>query len=64
MLKRELGSLGMRELDRERLVTFGRRRAAEGAGPYSVYAGQPIEGPACVAASGYPTASRHEIRAP
>ena len=39
-------------------------RAAEGAGPYSVCAGPPIEGPACVAASGCPTAGRREFRAP
>ena len=33
MLKRRLGSRKMIELDRERLLTFGRERAAEGAGP-------------------------------
>ena len=33
MLKRELGSRDMAELDRERLIRFGRERAASGAGP-------------------------------
>jgi integrase len=32
MLKRQLGSRNMTELDRERLIKFGRKRAAEGAG--------------------------------
>ena len=32
MLKRELGALAMEELDRERLIKFGRKRAAQGAG--------------------------------
>ena len=36
MLKRRLGSLNMVELDRERIVRFGRARAAEGAGPTTV----------------------------
>lgn len=36
MLKRQLGSLNMTELDRERLVKFGRKRAAQGAGPVTV----------------------------
>ncbi|HEY8616283.1 site-specific integrase [Phenylobacterium sp.] len=36
MLRRELGDLGLEELDRERLVKFGRKRAAEGAGPVTV----------------------------
>lgn len=36
MLKRELGSLDVSELDRDRLIRFGRRRAAEGAGPVTV----------------------------
>jgi hypothetical protein len=36
MLKRELGRLDMDEIDRERLVKFGRKRAAEGAGPVTV----------------------------
>lgn len=33
MLKRRLGSVNMAELDRERIVKFGRKRAIEGAGP-------------------------------
>lgn len=33
MLKRQLGSLNMSELDRERIVKFGRERALAGAGP-------------------------------
>lgn len=33
MLKRELGTLSMVELDRERVVKFGRARATAGAGP-------------------------------
>jgi integrase len=36
MLRRELGALGMGEIDRERLVKFGRKRANEGAGPVTV----------------------------
>lgn len=36
MLKRELGRLGPGELDRERLVQFGRKRAAQGAGPMTL----------------------------
>lgn len=36
MLKRELGSLKMVEIDRERVVKFGRKRALEGAGPTTV----------------------------
>jgi integrase len=36
MLKRELGKLNMAELDRERVVRFGRKRAAEGAGPVTL----------------------------
>lgn len=36
MLKRELGPVGMGDLDRERLVKFGRQRAAEGAGPVTL----------------------------
>lgn len=36
MLRRELGKLGMGELDRERIVAFGRRRALEGAGPVTL----------------------------
>lgn len=36
MLKRRLGSLNMIELDRERIVKFGRARALEGAGPTTV----------------------------
>jgi len=36
MLKRELGDLKAGELDRERLVKFGRARAKEGAGPVTV----------------------------
>ena len=33
MLKRRLGALSMVEMDREQIVRFGRKRAAEGAGP-------------------------------
>ena len=33
MLKRKLGKLSMLELDRERVVKFGRERALQGAGP-------------------------------
>ena len=36
MLKRRLGARNMVELDRERLLTFGRERAAEGAGPMTL----------------------------
>jgi integrase len=36
MLKRQLGKLNMTELDRECLVKFGRRRAAQGAGPVTL----------------------------
>ena len=36
MLKRELGSLHMVEVDRERIVKFGRARAKEGAGPVTL----------------------------
>lgn len=36
MLQRELGALKMTELDRERLVKFGRTRALSGAGPVTV----------------------------
>ena len=36
MLKRRLGSRNMVELDRERLLSFGRERAAEGAGPMTL----------------------------
>ncbi len=36
MLKRELGKLKLVEVDRERLVNFGRARAAAGAGPVTV----------------------------
>jgi hypothetical protein len=36
MLKRELGSLNMVEVDRERIVKFGRARAKEGAGPVTL----------------------------
>jgi integrase len=36
MLKRDLGTLKMGDLDRERIVLFGRKRAAEGAGPVTV----------------------------
>ncbi|HEY5289134.1 MAG TPA: site-specific integrase [Caulobacteraceae bacterium] len=36
MLKRELGIRTMAELDRERLIRFGRRRAANGAGPMTL----------------------------
>lgn len=36
MLKRELGKLTLADIDRERLVKFGRARAASGAGPVTV----------------------------
>lgn len=36
MLKRELGKCNMVSLDRERLIRFGRDRAAQGAGPVTV----------------------------
>jgi integrase len=36
MLKRQLGRLYLGELDRERIVKFGRARAAEGAGPVTL----------------------------
>jgi integrase len=36
MLKRELGKLKLVEVDRERLIRFGRARAAAGAGPMTV----------------------------
>lgn len=36
MLKRRLGSLNMVEIDRERIVKFGRARADEGAGPVTL----------------------------
>jgi integrase len=36
MLQRELGALRIRELDRERLVRFGRERAKKGAGPVTL----------------------------
>lgn len=36
MLKRKLGSLNMVEIDRERIVRFGRMRSAEGAGPTTI----------------------------
>lgn len=36
MLKREFGSLNMVEIDRERIVKFGRKRAAQGAGPVTL----------------------------
>jgi integrase len=36
MLKRRLGKHNMADLDRERLVTFGRTRATEGAGPMTL----------------------------
>ncbi len=36
MLRRELGELPVEEIDRERLVKFGRKRAAESAGPVTV----------------------------
>lgn len=36
MLKRELGSLNMVEIDRDRIVRFGRMRALQGAGPTTV----------------------------
>ena len=36
MLRRELGALKGNHLDRERLVKFGRKRAADGAGPVTI----------------------------
>jgi integrase len=36
MLKRELGKLKMAQLDRELIVQFGRKRAAQGAGPVTL----------------------------
>ncbi len=36
MLKRKLGNLYLGELDRERIVKFGRARASEGAGPVTI----------------------------
>jgi integrase len=36
MLKRELGKKPLTDLDRDRLIKFGRKRAAEGAGPVTV----------------------------
>jgi integrase len=36
MLKRRLGKRNMIELDRDRLIVFGRERAAEGAGPMTL----------------------------
>jgi len=36
MLKRELGSRNMLDLDREQLIRFGRRRSAQGAGPVTL----------------------------
>ncbi len=36
MLHRELGAFRLNELDRERLITFGRRRATNGAGPVTL----------------------------
>ena len=36
MLKRELGKLRATQLDREQVVQFGRRRAAQGAGPVTL----------------------------
>lgn len=36
MLKRELGSTNMGDLDRERLIRFGRKRAEQGAGPVTL----------------------------
>jgi hypothetical protein len=36
MLKHELGDLNMVEIDRERIVKFGRARAKEGAGPVTL----------------------------
>ena len=36
MLQRELGTRNMAELDRERLIRFGRDRAKQGAGPVTV----------------------------
>jgi integrase len=36
MLKRELGRRNMSELDRERIIRFGRERAAKGAGPVTL----------------------------
>src|SRR5580698_11374998 len=36
MLQRELGALTIAELDRERLIRFGRERAKRGAGPVTL----------------------------
>ena len=36
MLKRELGKLNMVEIDRERLIKFGRDRSKQGAGPVTI----------------------------
>lgn len=36
MLKRELGAVKIAQIDRERLIQFGRRRAAQGAGPVTL----------------------------
>ena len=36
MLKRQLGALNMLELDRERIIRFGRSRAEKGAGPMTL----------------------------
>ena len=36
MLRRELGTLTIGNLDRERLIRFGRERAKEGAGPVTL----------------------------
>lgn len=36
MLKKQLGSVNMADLDRERIVKFGRKRASDGAGPTTV----------------------------
>ena len=35
-LKRELGKVGMNDLDRERIVEFGRKRMRQGAGPTTI----------------------------
>ena len=36
MLKRELGGRNMAELDRDRIIRFGRARAEQGAGPVTL----------------------------
>ncbi len=36
MLKRELGGRNMAELDRDRIIRFGRQRAEQGAGPVTL----------------------------